>query len=123
VRRPPIPIDVSETHGCARTGCTIMVVVGYCRIDVVKQRGREVGVSSAVHGGSRGGGGAEQMRADVDSWCRQCGRIDHLLEPELAHWLSVVRGEPVGDGLWEAHVGRLLEEVSQDRRMDLENVA
>jgi hypothetical protein len=61
------PNDVSETDGCARTGCTTIAVVGYGRTDVMKQGAPEVGVFSAVHGGSRGGGNAEQMRAEVDS--------------------------------------------------------
>jgi hypothetical protein len=43
------------------------VVVGYGGTDVMKEGAREVGVFSAENGGSRGGGNAEQMRAEVDS--------------------------------------------------------
>ena len=70
------------------------MLIGDCSVGVVEKSATELQVVATASGRSGSGGGAKQMRADVDARGCRGGDLDHLLDPVVAHGFPVVRGEP-----------------------------
>ena len=66
------------------------MLVGDGGINVVKERSREVRVRSTIDRGARRSGGAEEMRADIDTCGGQRGRFDRPLNAGIGHRRAVV---------------------------------